>query len=95
MDYTFMEDLKILSFFACSHHEGAATAVERKGPYPWIVAWIAKRLAAMGVMDCRMRTDPEETITDHSSRETHEDSLEEQDVLGEDAGGFSPIDRRS
>ena len=32
LDYTYMEDLKILTLYACAHHGGAATAVERKGP---------------------------------------------------------------
>ncbi len=63
LDYTYMEDLKILTLYACAHHGGAATAVERKGPYPWIVAWIVKRLNSMGILDLRLRTDPEESIT--------------------------------
>ena len=57
-----MEDLKVLSLYAVDHHGGAATAIERKGPYPWIIAWICRRLSAMGVEACRLRTDPEEAI---------------------------------
>ena len=34
MDYTYMEDMKILSFYVLGHHGGAATVVERKGVYP-------------------------------------------------------------
>ena len=30
MDYTFMEDLKVLSIYVVDHHGGAATAIERK-----------------------------------------------------------------
>ena len=62
LDYTYMEDLKVLSLYALDHHGGAATAIERKGPYPWIIAWICRRLSAMGVEACRLRTDPEEAI---------------------------------
>ena len=58
MDYTYMEDMKILSLYATGHHGGAATAVERKGPYPWIVMWITKRLSAMGVESCRLKRIP-------------------------------------
>ena len=62
MDYTFMEDLKILSTYALAHRGEAATAVERKGPYPWIVMWITMRLSAKGIEACRLRTDPEESV---------------------------------
>ncbi len=61
MDYTYMEDIKILSLYATGHHGGEATAVERKGPYPWIAMWITKRLSAMVIETCRLRTDPEES----------------------------------
>jgi hypothetical protein len=59
MDYTFMEDLKVLSMYGLAHRGGAATAIEKKGVDPWVVTWIVKKLTMMGVKDCRMRTDPE------------------------------------
>jgi hypothetical protein len=62
MDYTFVEQLKILDVCWADQNIATSVAVPMKSPDPYAVAWVLKRLQKWGLREIRVRTDPEASI---------------------------------
>ena len=62
MDYTFVEQLKILNLCWTDESVSAAIVVPTKGPEKYPTAWVVKRLQKWGLKNVRLRTDPESSI---------------------------------
>jgi hypothetical protein len=62
MDYTFVEQLKILNLTWTNESVSAAIVVPSKGPEKYPVAWILKRMQKWGLQAVRLRTDAEASI---------------------------------
>ena len=62
MDYTFVEQLKILNLTWTNESISAAIVVASKGPERYPVAWVMKRVQKWGLKSIRIRTDAENSI---------------------------------
>jgi hypothetical protein len=62
VDHTFMESVTVLSMYSVDFQCGAATAVPSKGMHDFTVAWLVRRIAALGFVDVRLRSDPDVSV---------------------------------
>jgi len=63
MDYTMLgEQRTVLSLYVKPLHGGNATAVERKGVWPFAVAWVRRCLDVFGLSAICLRTDREDAM---------------------------------
>ena len=62
MDYTFTDGVTILDMYVNTIRCGAGTVVEKKGVTKFAVQWTLKKLEQFGLVDVKIRTDPEHSI---------------------------------
>ena len=62
LDYTFIEQLKILDMCWADQSIAAGAVEPVEGPDRYAVAWVLKRLQKWGLREIRLRTDPEASI---------------------------------
>ncbi len=62
LDYTFIDGVTVLDMYVSTVRCGAGTVVEKKGVTKFAVQWTLKKFKQFGLVDVKIRTDPEHSI---------------------------------